>query len=165
METLIIIAIIIATFFFMEFMAWFTHKFVMHGFLWNLHFDHHNKQPGFFEKNDTFFLVFAVPSSLSIFFGANYQINNLWAFGLGIMLYGLAYFLVHEVLIHRRFPKIRKALFDNINNDYLNILMYAHKMHHKHTGKEDGESFGMLIVNKIYYQEYRKRKEIKESRA
>ena len=25
----------------MEFMAWFTHKYVMHGFLWNLHFDHH----------------------------------------------------------------------------------------------------------------------------
>ncbi|MGK0308571.1 MAG: beta-carotene 3-hydroxylase, partial [Urechidicola sp.] len=29
--------IILATFLGMEFMAWCTHKFVMHGFLWNLH--------------------------------------------------------------------------------------------------------------------------------
>jgi beta-carotene 3-hydroxylase len=35
-----------ATFFFMEFVAWFTHKFVMHGFLWILHKDHHQTEPG-----------------------------------------------------------------------------------------------------------------------
>ena len=27
----------------MEFMAWFTHKYIMHGFLWVLHKDHHKK--------------------------------------------------------------------------------------------------------------------------
>ena len=54
--------VILITFFAMEFVAWFTHKFIMHGFLWNLHFDHHNTQPGFFQKNDAFFLIFAIPS-------------------------------------------------------------------------------------------------------
>ncbi|MES2862928.1 MAG: beta-carotene hydroxylase, partial [Bacteroidota bacterium] len=37
------IVVFILTFFMMEFMAWFTHKYVMHGFLWNLHADHHKK--------------------------------------------------------------------------------------------------------------------------
>ena len=92
-----------------------------------------------------------------------YQINYLTAVGLGILFYGIAYFLVHEVLIHNRFKKLRKTLFDNINNDYLNTLIYAHKMHHKHIGKEDGESFGMLIVNKKYYLEYEYRKKRKSN--
>ena len=61
--------IVFLTFWFMEFMAWFTHKYVMHGFLWFLHDDHHNKEPGFFEKNDAFFLIFAVPSWLCIMLG------------------------------------------------------------------------------------------------
>ncbi len=55
--------IVILTFLFMEFMAWFAHKFVMHGFLWYLHKDHHQVEPGFFEKNDAFFLIFAIPSA------------------------------------------------------------------------------------------------------
>jgi hypothetical protein len=40
---------------FMEFMAWFTHKFIMHGIMWYFHKDHHH-EPGFFEKT-TFFLI------------------------------------------------------------------------------------------------------------
>ena len=57
------ILIVLGTFFFMEFMAWFSHKFVMHGFLWYLHKDHHQVEPGFFEKNDAFFLIYAIPSA------------------------------------------------------------------------------------------------------
>ena len=37
------ILVFILTFSMMEFMAWFTHKYVMHGFLWKLHADHHKK--------------------------------------------------------------------------------------------------------------------------
>lgn len=163
MEIIFSSMVVIITFWFMEFMAWFMHKFVMHGFLWNLHFDHHNTQPGFFQKNDTFFLIFAIPSWLFIMFGMIYQINYLTAVGLGILLYGIAYFLVHEVLIHNRFKKLRKLLFEKLNNDYLNTLIYAHKMHHKHIGKEYGESFGMLIVDKKYYTEFETKK-IKKSK-
>lgn len=136
----------------MEFMAWFTHKFVMHGFLWNLHYDHHNKQKGFFEKNDAFFLIFAIPSSILIMTGMMSNFDFKMWIGFGILLYGIAYFLVHEVLIHRRFPKLRKFLFGSLTSKYLKVLQYAHKMHHSHLGKEDGESFGMLIVNKKYYE-------------
>jgi len=37
----------------MEGVAWLAHKYLMHGFLWALHRDHHKKeQYGFFEHND-----------------------------------------------------------------------------------------------------------------
>jgi beta-carotene 3-hydroxylase len=146
------LVIVIATFLFMEFVAWFTHKYIMHGFLWILHKDHHLQTPGFFQKNDSFFLIFAIPSWLFIMFGAMNNFDFMFFIGIGILLYGIAYFLVHEVLIHKRFKKLRKILFSKIEkSNYLKVLLKAHHMHHKHITKDDGESFGMLIVSKKYY--------------
>ena len=54
---LIYIFITMVTFVLMEGITWLTHRFVMHGFLWYLHEDHHRKGKGFFEKNDTFFVI------------------------------------------------------------------------------------------------------------
>jgi len=130
----------------MEFMAWFTHKFVMHGFLWYLHKDHHQPEPGFFEKNDAFFLIFAVPSAYCFVTGIMFNDFRLFI-GIGIALYGLAYFLVHDIIIHQRFK-----IWRNWNNDYVKGIRRAHKIHHKHLGKEHGENFGMLIVAYKYFK-------------
>ncbi len=133
----------------MEGVTWFTHKYIMHGFLWSLHEDHH--QPGYphiFEKNDLFFVIFAIPSFLLFFFGAKNGYNYLFFIGLGVLIYGILYFLVHDVLIHRRF-----RWFDRIKNPYFRALRKAHKVHHKHLGKEDGECFGMLYVPWKYYRD------------
>ncbi|NNC84701.1 MAG: carotene hydroxylase [Bacteroidia bacterium] len=146
--------IVIATFFFMEFMAWFTHKYVMHGFLWVLHKDHHVHEPGFFERNDTFFLIFAVPSFLLLFFGASNGYDFRVWIGAGIAIYGFAYFMVHDIFIHQRFKILRRS-----SNVYLKGLRKAHKVHHKHLGKEHGECFGMLMVPFKYFQEARKAKQ------
>ncbi|MDB4047796.1 sterol desaturase family protein [uncultured Polaribacter sp.] len=134
--------IILATFLGMEFMAWCTHKFVMHGFLWNLHQDHHlpNKN-SFFERNDVFFLIYAIPSWLCIMLGSMFALWWVMYIGFGILAYGIAYFLVHEVFIHQRFK-----WFKNSETVYLKAIRRAHKIHHKHIGKEQGECFGMLIV-------------------
>ena len=52
--------IFLVTFLVMECVTWCTHKFVMHGFLWYLHEDHHQpKYKNLFEKNDLFFIIFA----------------------------------------------------------------------------------------------------------
>jgi beta-carotene 3-hydroxylase len=139
--------VVFATFWIMEFVAWATHKYVMHGFLWVLHRDHHVKDPGFFEKNDAFFLIFAVPSWLCIMLG---MMAHNWisvSIGAGIAIYGFAYFLVHEVFIHRRLK-----WFKNTDSIYLKAIQRAHKMHHKHLGKQDGESFGMLVIHPKYYR-------------
>ena len=69
------------------------------------------------------------------------------AVGLGILAYGLTYFFVHDIFIHQRFK-----LFRNANNMYARALRRAHKMHHKHIGKEHGECFGMLIIPFKYFK-------------
>src|SRR5690606_3320346 len=148
MEILIWIAVFLGTFFFMEFMAWFTHKFIMHGFLWSLHKDHHKKDHNsWWERNDFFFLFYA---AVSIGFFLAWKNLDFWyglPIGLGIFAYGLTYFFVHDIFIHQRFK-----LFRNANNRYAKAIRRAHKMHHKHTGKEKGESFGMLIPPLKYFK-------------
>lgn len=146
------IAITILTFLFMEFVAWFTHKYIMHGFLWILHKDHHKKDhQSFFEKNDAFFLIFATPSMLLFLVGVK-DFNQVYFWvGLGILLYGMAYFFVHDIFIHQRFKWLR-----NTSSKYLLGLRRGHKMHHKHIGKEDGECFGMLQVPFKYFKRAKK---------
>jgi len=147
MSWFFIIAIVFITFFAMEGLTWLTHRYVMHGFLWSLHRDHHQKGEGFFEKNDIFFLIFAIPSWLLIMLGVIYKSPVSISIGSGVTLYGVAYFLVHEVIIHQRIK-----WFTRSNNTYILALRWAHKMHHKHTGKEEGESFGFLWVAKKYWE-------------
>src|SRR5678815_3333612 len=86
MTWIFFIPIFLATFFIMEGVTWLTHKYVMHGLLWYLHKDHHQKEPGFFEKNDWFFVIFAVPSMLLILFGTTKHIWWMQAIGFGICL-------------------------------------------------------------------------------
>ena len=142
------ILLVLIAFVGMEGVAWFTHKYIMHGLFWKLHQDHHHKETeGFFEHNDFFFLIFALPGIAGLFWGMQNDFN--WAFwcGLGITAYGLAYFLVHDIFIHQRF-----RIFRNSNNAYFKAIRRAHKMHHKHLNKEDGECFGMLWVPFKYFK-------------
>lgn len=138
----------------MEGVAWFTHKYVMHGFLWVLHKDHHdrsNHSP--FEKNDFFFLIFALPGSLFIIFGSQIGIDFfLFWIGIGITLYGAAYFFVHDLFIHQRVKVLKKT-----KNPYLLGIRRGHKVHHKQLDKEDGECFGMLIVPLKYFKFFRQK--------
>jgi beta-carotene 3-hydroxylase len=145
------IAVLLLTFLLMEGITWATHKWVMHGFLWYLHRDHHQVEPGFFEKNDAFFVIFAIPSMLLIMFGSQDGIWWMQAIGFGIMAYGFAYFMVHDVIIHQRFK-----WFSRSRNTYVRAIRWAHKMHHKHLGKEYGESFGMLYVHRKYWEKVRR---------
>jgi beta-carotene 3-hydroxylase len=160
MHWLIYISIVVAVFLLMEGITWLTHKYIMHGWLWYLHEDHHKKGPGFFEKNDAFFIIFAVPSFLSILFGTMYKIYWLQAIGFGVMAYGFAYFLVHDVIIHQRFK-----WFTRTSNTYVRTIRWAHKMHHKHLDKHEGESFGMLLVHKKYFQKVKSDKKRNTSKA
>lgn len=130
-------------------MAWFIHKYIMHGFLWSIHKTHHQKsrKKSFLEWNDVFFLFYA-------FIGMGLIINGIatynYAFftGLGITCYGLTYLIVHDVFVHRRL----KWFSSNSSNNYLKAVKKAHQMHHRQTGKDDSEAFGLLWVNSKYYQ-------------
>ena len=129
--------------------------------MWFLHKDHHKKDhKSWFERNDMFFLQYA---AISIFFTVLWGEYNLWLglpIAIGIFMYGLAYFIVHDVIIHQRFK-----WFSRSNNTYIKALKWAHKMHHKHLQKEKSESFGLLLVGKKYWNKVLKDKAIRKQKS
>ena len=155
MKVLLYIFIVLLTVAFMEFVAWFAHKYVMHGILWRWHEDHHNPHDneGFFEKNDLFFLIFAIPSALLYIIGSLPDYRILFFIGVGISIYGLIYFLIHDVYIHQRFKWFRQ-----LDSKYSRAILRAHGAHHAIQTKEDCESFGLLVVNKKYFGKRKQKK-------
>ena len=146
MSLILKISIVIGTFIFMEGVAWFTHKYIMHGFLWNLHKSHHKVHKHFFEMNDLFAVIFSIPSILLIYIGYSYESYSILKyFGIGIFLYGVAYIIFHDIIVHRRI----KINF-KINSEYMKRIMNAHYVHHKVHTKEGAKAFGFLIATKKY---------------
>jgi beta-carotene 3-hydroxylase len=140
-----IIAIVLATVLAMEFVAWSSHKYIMHGFGWGWHRDHHEPHDRFLEKNDLYAVVgaaisismFAVGSPLVM--GAAAWQPGTWI-GLGVLFYGLIYTFIHDGLVHQRWFRWvpRKG--------YARRLVQAHKLHHATIGKEGGVSFGFVFA-------------------
>ena len=130
----------------MEPIAWFIHKYLMHGPLWFIHEDHHNIDPNKkFQLNDSFALFFVAPSFFSILFGGLYKMPILSGTGYGIMFYGVVYFYVHEVIIHKRYK-----LFKTPKNSYIHWLTRAHRRHHAKVDKSQSTDFGMLFCNNFF---------------
>ncbi|UZJ65484.1 sterol desaturase family protein [Sphingobacterium sp. KU25419] len=147
------IFIVLATFFLMEGATWLIHKYVMHGFLWLLHKDHHDHSTeGNLEKNDYFFIIFAIPAIILMYIGSQQGFSYIFYIGLGVTCYGLAYFFVHDIFIHQRI-----SFLSNTKNPYLLAIRRAHKQHHKHLGREQGECFGFLWVPVKYFKMYFKK--------
>jgi beta-carotene 3-hydroxylase len=150
----------IASFIFMEFVAWSNHKYVMHGFLWIWHKDHHiNDQKkvalhemnhGGFEENDYFFLIYALPAIVLFIVGIYNELWLLLAIAIGISLYGLTYFLIHDVLIHQRIKIPMQRLK---KTRYFKALIKAHLAHHRPKNKTDFNNYGLLIFPFRYFKE------------
>ena len=142
--------VVLLTILIMEGATWLIHKYIMHGLLWELHKDHHDhSNTTALEKNDYFFVIFAVPTIALMYWGSIENYNIIFYIGLGIMFYGMAYFFVHDIFIHQRFK-----VLTHTKNPYLLALRRAHKQHHKHLGKEQGECFGFLYVPQKYFKMY-----------
>lgn len=88
-----------------------------------------------------------------MYLGALADFNILFFIGVGITIYGMAYFFVHDIFIHQRVKLMR-----NTENPYFLAIRRAHKQHHKHVTKEDGECFGFLWVPVKYFKMYFNRK-------
>ena len=150
--SLVIIGLL--SFAFMEFVAWSNHKFVMHGFLWKWHKDHHVNdhkkmskpediyKPGF-EMNDLFFLVYAVPAIILLIIGFILTNPVFIAVGIGISAYGLTYFIIHDVMIHRR---LNLPFLFNPRNKYLKGVIKAHLAHHRGKNIRDFHNYGLLVL-------------------
>ena len=145
MSPLAAILIVLASVLAMEGVAWASLKYVMHGFGWGWHRDHHEPHDGFWEKNDRFGLVGA---AISIAF---FALGSVWVLGprawppatwigLGVMLYGAIYTLIHDGLVHQRWFRWVPR------RGYAKRLVQAHKLHHATQGKHGGVSFGFVLA-------------------
>lgn len=135
-----------ATFLFWEFVAWFTHKYIMHGILWSWHRSHHTVHDHALEKNDLFAAVFSIPSIALIYYATVTSFNPyLLSVGIGIFSYGLFYFIFHDVIVHQRI-RWRPAR----KSKYLQRMINAHYVHHRRHAKEGCEAFGFLYAPKKY---------------
>lgn len=141
--------LVIATFFSMEAVAWFTHKYIMHGLLWTWHRSHHKVHDHALERNDLFALVFSLPSVACIVLGSEFpSIRWLMFVGFGILAYGLFYFIFHDIIVHRRIKINYKA-----KSKYMKRIMNAHYIHHEVHSKKGARAFGFLYAPKKYEKE------------
>lgn len=145
MSAVAAILIVLASAAAMEFVAWASHKYIMHGFGWGWHRDHHEPHDNLLEKNDLYAIVGA-GMSISMFMLGSPLVMGQGAWwpgtwiGLGILVYGVIYTLIHDGLVHQRYfrwvPK----------RGYAKRLVQAHKLHHATIGKEGGVSFGFVVA-------------------
>ena len=134
--------IVVGTIVGMEVFATVFHRYFMHGPGWGWHGSHHSERHGLFELNDAYAVVFAGAS-----FG--FMLLSLWwppsfYVGLGLIGYGVLYAVVHDGLVHQRWP------FRHVpRRGYLKRLYQAHKLHHAVRTRDGGVSFGFLYAPQV----------------
>lgn len=132
--------VVIAVFLLMEVTAWASHRWIMHGWGWTWHQSHHEPRTGLFEKNDLYAVVGSIVG-FSLFLTA--WLTQSWivyAIASGVTLYGLAYEIFHDGLVHQRWP------FRWVpRGGYLRRLIQAHRLHHAVMTRGGAVSFGFLI--------------------
>lgn len=145
-------AIVATTVVGMEAFASAVHRHVMHGCGWAWHRSHHEPRQGLFEKNDLYALLFAGLSLLCFILLPNLW-APLWWVGIGTVVYGLLYTILHDGLVHRRLPFLRSP-----RRGYLKRLVQAHRLHHAVAERRGAVSFGFLYAPPVQ----RLRRELRE---
>ncbi len=129
--------IFVVAFAFMELISYLAHRYIYHGIGWALHKSHHQPRKGILEWNDIFPMIFAAMTIVLLLYAlSDPDRSALAAAGFGIMAYGLVYFFVHDLYIHRR------ARWLKLRIPFLQRLKRAHAIHHRY----GGEPYGLLFV-------------------
>lgn len=135
-----VIGAFIGTAIFWEVVAWWMHKYVMHGVGWFLHEDHHKTSGHRLQRNDAYALFFALCSFLLIYNGLRLEWPAMAASGFGVALYGVGYVTFHDIMFHRRI----RAIKYKPKAKYLKRIIDNHRVHHGTVTKEGATSFGFL---------------------
>ena len=144
----------------LEIFSYIIHRWFFHGILWRIHESHHVARKGAFELNDVFSIIFGGTSVLLIIFAEHPLLESIaFPIGLGIAIYGIFYFIVHDLFTHRRFLPFGSE------NKMLLTVRTAHQKHHQTAEKSGIEPFGLFIFN--FTKFYRKvtRSKNKKSRS
>jgi len=126
----------------LELLSYGLHRWVFHGPLWKVHRTHHVRRHGAFEWNDLFSFGFALLAIGLLVAGLGDPVGSrAFPLGLGITLYGFAYFVIHDLYVHRRYLP-----FDS-QNRLFRLLRRAHRRHHQSGEKPGQEPFGLFLFS------------------
>lgn len=113
----------------MDLWAALLHGKVWHRFLWFVHVSHHTKRKGIFEHNDALSALHAPLAIALVLYGCagapGALREVLFGAGVGASAFGLAYFVVHDGLVHGRLPVRFLNRFA-----WLRAVVRAHRVHH-----------------------------------
>lgn len=140
MDGLVAFLVVILTVAAMEGIAYLSHRYIMHGFGWGWHRSHHEPHDDAFEANDLYAVCFAGIAIALFALGSAFVPVLFWV-AVGVTIYGVLYFVVHDGLVHQRWPFRHKP-----KHPYLKRLVQAHRLHHAVEGREGAVSFGFLYA-------------------
>ena len=146
----------LAAFGFMGFFAWSNHKYLMHGAWCKWHKEHHKRDSKkakmakvtlntiakHFEMNDRFLIMYPTPTIIIMIVGFLLNIPLLIAIGSGVTAYGLTYFIIHNMIIHKRPPL---PCLHKMDDRHIRAIARAHLVHHLPQSKTDFSNYGLLI--------------------
>ena len=135
LPTMLVVAVV------MDVWAALLHGLVWHGVLYRVHASHHRARTGRFEANDALSFLHAPIAIALVLYGCRAApgVTRELAFGvgLGMTLFGLAYTLVHDGLVHKRIPVRFLA-----RSRFLRKVARAHRVHHSNA--RAGVPFGLF---------------------
>ena len=148
MQILVFIGWIALGFAGMEIVSYLVHRFIFHGFLWEIHRSHHEPNHGLFELNDLFSVFFAAFSVYLMYLGINAPLQSVsFGIGTGIAVYGMLYFVIHDLFAHKRFMPFRS------DSRVMRLIRYAHQRHHQSIDKDGQEPYGLFLFPYDKYKE------------
>ncbi|TYP92544.1 beta-carotene 3-hydroxylase [Fodinibius salinus] len=148
MDVLIFSGFVLLGFAGMEIVSYLVHRFLFHGLLWKIHRSHHESHHGWFEPNDLFSIFFGGVSILLIYMGIETPVESVsFAIGMGIAVYGILYFVIHDLFAHKRFMPFKS------DSKIMRLIRHAHQRHHQSVDKEGQEPYGLFLFP---YDKYKK---------
>lgn len=143
MNFLIPLFLVVGTVVFMEWFAAWSHEHIMHGWGWRWHKSHHEPHDETLEKNDLYAVIFAGFAIFLFWIGSAF-FWPIWWVAVGISLYGILYFFMHDGLVHQRWP------FRYVpRKGYLKRVYQAHRLHHAVEGRDGCVSFGFVYAEPV----------------
>lgn len=134
--------LVVGTVAFMEWFAAWSHEHIMHGWGWGWHKSHHEPHDETLEENDLYAVVFGV-FAVGLFVLSAF-VWPAWWIAIGISIYGVLYFFMHDGLVHQRWP------FKYIpRKGYLKRVYQAHRLHHAVEGRDGCVSFGFVYAEPV----------------
>ncbi len=128
----------------MEVVAYVLHRFLFHGVLWRIHRTHHDPAHGHgagtLEWNDLFSVGFAAASMALLWGGRGDPLaSTAFPLGLGVAVYGVLYFVLHDLYAHGRLGPLRSR------NPAAQAVKRAHGRHHRSLKKRGQEPYGLFL--------------------